>query len=367
MATPFLTRVLEEPGYGWERDGVLYAPTSREILREWRSRMNLFASRKAWLEVSGWFWTLSLTPFAVLFLTRYFSWPLMVAGFFYSMVGIGTHGTVYLHRYATHRAYRVRNRFYLFILRNLTIKIVPEEIYVVSHHVHHALSDTPGDPYNARAGWLYCFLAGELHQPIRRDMSREDYDRVCALVRHTGMRVNTYEQYQRWGSIAHPARLSLHYLLNWAFWFATFCAIGGPALASALFGWALVWGVGIRAHNYDLHAGGKDRRRLGVDFDRNSLAINAVWPGFVAGEWHNNHHLFPQSARAGFLWWQPDVSFQFVRLLRLLGGVTSLNDFRDRFYELHYLPYAAAKRRAREAAMPLGAADATNTASPAGD
>jgi hypothetical protein len=51
----------------------------------------------------------------------------------------------------------------------------------------------------------------------------------------------------------------------------------------------------------------------------------------------------------------------------LLGGVTSLNDFRDRFYELHYLPYAAAKRRAREAAMPLGAADATNTASPAGD
>ncbi len=334
-----------------------------EILRVWGSRMNLFASRKAWLPVSGWFWTLSLAPFAVVFLTRHFSWPLMLAGFLYSMVGIGTHGTVYLHRYATHRAFRVRNGFYLFILRNLTLKIVPEEIYVVSHHVHHAFSDTPGDPYNARAGWLYCFLAGELHQPIRRDMSRADYDRVCALVRHTGMGINTYEQYLRWGSIADPVRHSLHYLFNWVFWYAAFYAIGGHALATALFGWAMVWGVGIRAHNYDLHAGGKDRRREGVDFDCNSLAVNAIWPGFVAGEWHNNHHLYPQSVRAGFLWWQPDVSFEFLRLFRLLGGITSWQDFRDKFYELHYLPYRAARSETRVASMPLGAPQAT-TASP---
>jgi fatty-acid desaturase len=55
-----------------------------------------------------------------------------------------------------------------------------------------------------------------------------------------------------------------------------------------------------------------------VDFDRDSLAINQLWPGFVAGEWHNNHHLFPNSARAGFLRWQPDISFAFIRLYRLL-------------------------------------------------
>jgi stearoyl-CoA desaturase (delta-9 desaturase) len=111
-----------------------------------------------------------------------------------------------------------------------------------------------------------------------------------------------------------------------------------------------VWAVGIRAHNYDLHAGGKDRRKEGVDFDRQSLAINAVWPGFVAGEWHNNHHLFPQSVRAGFLWWQPDVSFAFIRLYKLLGGVTSWRDFRDRFFERHYLPYLASRRAPAEVA-----------------
>ena len=115
------------------------------------------------------------------------------------------------------------------------------------------------------------------------------------------MRTNTYGEYSRWGSIAHPARTTLHYALNWLFLYGAFYLIGGHALATALFGWSAVWAVGIRAHNYDLHAGGKDRRRDGLAFDRKSLAINQLWPGFVAGEWHNNHHLFPNSARAGFL------------------------------------------------------------------
>ncbi len=359
MVTPFLRRVLQEPGYGWERNGAAYKPTVSEIAREWRSRMNLFATRKAWLAVAGWFWAVCLMPFALIFLVKYFSWWLMLGGFLYSMVWLGTHGTVYLHRYCTHRAFHVRNGFYLFILRNLSIKIVPEEIYVVSHQVHHAFSDQWGDPYNATCGWLYCFLAGELHQPIKQDLSRDDYERVCGLVRHTGMRINKYEHYKRWGSIAHPARLHLHYAFNWAFWYAAFYAIGGHALATALFGWSAVWALGIRSHNYDLHASGRDRRREGVDFDRNSLAVNTIWPGFVAGEWHNNHHLFPQSARAGFLWWQPDISFAFIRLYRLFGGVTSWRDFRYAFFERHYQPYLAscAARRdpTAEEPTPFGA------------
>ncbi len=297
--------------------------------------MNLLASRKAWLSVSGWFWTLALLPFGIVFLARYFSWPLMLLGFLYSMVALGTHGTVWLHRFATHRAFRFRNAAYRFVCRNLTIKIVAEEIYVVSHLVHHALSDRPGDPYNARSGWLYCFLAGELHQPIRRDLSAAEYERVCGLLRHTGMGINSHAQYRRWGSVAHPLRTSAHYALNWLFWYSAFFLMGGHALATALFGWSVVWAVGIRAHNYDLHAGGRDRRRAGVDLDRRSLAVNQVWPGFVAGEWHNNHHLFPGSARSGFLPWQPDIAFAFIRLYGCLGGIRSVRDSRGRFLAMH--------------------------------
>jgi stearoyl-CoA desaturase (delta-9 desaturase) len=352
MAEPFLRRVLHTPHYGWtDATGALSRPDTRAILREWRARVDLFASRKAWLPVANWFWALALIPFGVVFLTRYFSWWLMLVGFLYSMVWLGAHGTVWLHRYCTHRAFTFRNGVYRWIFRNLAIKIIAEEIYVVSHHVHHAFSEKPGDPYNVNASWLYCFLAGELHQPINRDLSREDYERLLGLLRHTGIRLNSYAQYQRWGSVAHPAGLVVHFALNWAFWYGVFYLIGGHALATAIFGWSAVWGIGIRAHNWDLHGGGKDKRRAGVDFDDRSLAINAVWPGLVAGEWHNNHHLFPNSVRAGFLWWQVDISFALIRVYKLLGGVVAWRDFRDKFFERHYEPY-----RARVAEQPASAA-----------
>jgi stearoyl-CoA desaturase (delta-9 desaturase) len=146
--------------------------------------------------------------------------------------------------------------------------------------------------------------------------------------------------------------LILHFVLNWAFWYAAFYLVGGHGLATALFGWSMVWAIGIRAHNYDLHAGGKDVRREGIEFDRSTLAVNRFWPGLVAGEWHNNHHLFPGSARAGFLPWQPDVSFAFIWLYRLFGGVSSWRNSRERFYERHYLPYL--QEQAERARAKLG-------------
>jgi fatty-acid desaturase len=350
MSNSILKRALRTPGYGWTRDGELYVPTTREILTEWRQRLDLFHSRKAWLSVMVWSFTLLLLPFGAVFLLRYFSWKLMLAGFLYSMVWLGTHGTVYLHRYGTHRAFTFRNRYFRFVCQNLAIKIVPEEVYIVSHHVHHAYSDMPGDPYNAKAGWLYCFLAGDLHQQINPDLSPRDYEHVAGLLKHTGVRANSYEQYRSWGSITHPARLLLHYVLNWAFWYGAFYLLGGHALATAMFGWSAVWGIGIRAHNFDLHAGGKDERQDGLDFDRVSLSVNRLWPGLVAGEWHNNHHLFPTSVQAGFLPWQLDSAYAFIRVYRLLGGVSSWRNFRDKFYERYYLPHLEAERAASRAA-----------------
>ncbi len=347
MSGTFLGRALWEPVYGWSRNGELSRPSNSELLRAFASRMNVFASRKAWLGVMVWGFTLAFLPFAIVFLTRFSSWPLMLAGFLYSMVWLGMSGTVYLHRFGTHHAFTFKNRFVRLLCANMAIKIVPEEVYIVSHHVHHAYSDEPGDPYNARAGWLYCFLAAELHQQIAPDLSERDYERVAHLLRHTGLRPNSYEGYRKWGTVTNPLRLFAHYVANWAFWYAAFYLVGGHALATALFGWSLVWAVGIRAHNYDLHAGGKDRRREGRDFDTGSLAVNAVWPGLVAGEWHNNHHLFPTSVRAGFLPSQPDVAFGFIWLLRKLGGVQSWRDGRAKFFERYYEPYLA-KRSAVE-------------------
>ncbi|MEO3407348.1 fatty acid desaturase [Mucilaginibacter sp. CAU 1740] len=337
---PFLDHVLQIPSYGWKDPaGVLVKPTSGQILKEFFSRLNLFRTRRNWLPAFSWIKVICLSVFFVMFLAYYLSWWTLLAAFVYGMIIMGTHGTIWHHRYCTHGAYKFRNGFWRFVTQNLTINVIPEEIYVISHHVHHSKSDQPGDPYNAQAGFLYCFLADVNHQPIAKDLSEGDYNRVRSLMKHTGVKANTYAQYQQWGSYVNPYRAVLSWILNWGFWYGAFYLVGGNALAFSLFGAAGFWAVGVRTFNYDGHAKGKDKQREGTDYNQNDKSINQLWPGLVAGEWHNNHHLYPKSARSGFKPHQIDLAWYYIRMMNWLGAVTEYRDNKKQFYERYYLPH----------------------------
>lgn len=330
----FLNNVLHPPTYGWQdENGELSKPTPSQIFKEFFSRLNVFKDKKNWLSFMSWFLVLALAPFLFIFIFKYFSIKLFIVAFVYSMIIMGTHGTIWHHRYCTHGAYKFSNNFWRFFTQNLTLRIIPEEIYAVSHHVHHALSDKPGDPYNASGGFLYCFLADVNHQPIARDMSEKDYASCVKLMRHTGVNTNTYAQYQTWGTLANPTRTIISVLLNWTFWFVALYFLGGLGLACAVFGSAAVWAVGVRTFNYEGHGKGQDKRRDGVDYNRDDMSINQVWPGIVAGEWHNNHHLFPTSARSGFKTFQVDSAWYYIKFMSMIGAVKSYKDSKAEFNE----------------------------------
>ena len=330
----FLKNVLETPSYGWrDNNGILITPSPRQIINEFFFRLNIFRNKKNWLSFFSWFLVLMLAPFLFLFIFKFFSVTGLVIAFVYSMIIMGTHGTIWHHRYCTHRAYKFSNGFWRFITQNLTLRIIPEEIYAISHHVHHALSDQPGDPYNAQGGFWYCFLADVNHQPVARNLNEKDYNRCVTLMKHTGIKPNTYLQYKKWGTIANPLRTIVSVMLNWVFWFAIFYLIGGPGLACAVFGSAGVWAVGVRTFNYEGHGKGHDKQRDGIDYNRNDMSINQIWPGFVAGEWHNNHHLFPKSARSGFKPYQVDMAWYYIKFLSIIGAVNFYHDSKKRFYQ----------------------------------
>jgi fatty-acid desaturase len=332
----FLDVVLDPPAYGWkDQQGELAKPSPGQIWKEFFSRLNIFKNKKNWLPAFSWFKVLLTVPMLAMFIFYYFSWTLLGAAFVYSMIVMGTHGTIWHHRYCTHNAYKFKNKFWKFFTQNLTISMIPEEIYVVSHHVHHAKSDMPGDPYNASGGFLYCFLADVNHQPIAKDLDDKHYYRATRLMKHTGIRSNTYAQYLKWGSIANPGRTALATLLNWSFWYGMFYLIGGHGLACTLFGAAGIWAVGVRTFNYEGHGKGKDMRRDHYDYNRDDMSINQLWPGYVAGEWHNNHHLFPKSARTGFLPHQIDIAWYYIHLMYKLGPVTTYRDSKADFYSEH--------------------------------
>ena len=150
----FIDNLLFTPSYGWQdKNGTLIIPTKKQLWSEAFSRMNIFKTRKNWISFVSFLMLAGMLPFFYLFLFKYFSWYGVVAIVVYSMVIMGTHGTIWYHRYCTHKSYAFSHPVWRIITQNLVIKTVPEEIYVVSHHVHHCKSDEPGDPYNPQGGF----------------------------------------------------------------------------------------------------------------------------------------------------------------------------------------------------------------------
>jgi fatty-acid desaturase len=154
----FIDIVLRRPSYGWQDEhGNLIKPSPGQIFAEFFKRLNVVQDKRNWLSLMSWVKVLCMIPFLALFIFKFFNLWLLLAAFVYSMFIMGTHGTIWHHRYCTHGAYKFRNRFWRAFTQNLTICMIPEEIYVISHHVHHAKSDRPGDPYNAEAGFFTAF------------------------------------------------------------------------------------------------------------------------------------------------------------------------------------------------------------------
>jgi len=332
----FIDKVLKEPSYGWEDSkGQLIVPTKKELFREFCSRINVFKNRKNWISGISWLMVLCMLPFFFLFLFQFFSLKLFAFFMVYAMIIMSTHGTIWFHRFSTHKAYRFSQPLWRFITQNLVIKTFPEEIYVISHHVHHAKSDQPGDPYNAQGGLLYCMMSDVNHQSLNESLSPEEYKKAYNYMRHTGVSLNNYEQYQKWGSVAKPTYTVALWLFNWAFWYTVFFLLGGHGLACAAFSAAMFWFVLVRAFNYTGHGKGKVCHKEGIDFDRRNLSINQTRPGTFSGEWHNNHHLYPDSARAGFLRYQLDLAWVFIYCMHKIGVVSDYKDHKQAFLEAY--------------------------------
>lgn len=354
--------ILMEPRYKWaDENGNFIKPSLGQMFSEYFYRINIFRDRRNWFPLYAWMLVFILMPFFLLLVTKYLTVANALIAFVYGMIIMGSHGTMWYHRYSTHNAFTFKNNFWKFISQHLVIKVIPEELYVVSHHVHHEKSDKPGDPYNAFGGFFYCFLADTNHQLMNRDLSEEDYNIAKKNIEHTGTVMNTYEQYLKYGTIAHPMYIFLSTFLNWIFWGIVFYFLGewmgiyggGFGMICVIFGGTFVWAVGIRTFNYEGHGKGKGKNGWGdSDYNRADYSINQLWPGFVAGEWHNNHHLFASSARSGFLPYQLDLPWLYVKLLSMLGGISAYRDYKKQFYENYVEPFKKSHHYVESEALP---------------
>uniref|UniRef100_A0A061R7R8 Stearoyl-CoA desaturase (Delta-9 desaturase) n=1 Tax=Tetraselmis sp. GSL018 TaxID=582737 RepID=A0A061R7R8_9CHLO len=228
-----------------------------------------------------------------------FSWE-MVALFAVGYFITGCLGiTLSYHRQLSHRSFRTPKwlEYALAYCGVLSVQGDPIE-WVSTHRYHHLHTDTPLDPHSpyeglwwSHAGWLLDHEAVEKRVSDRSnasDLEKQWFYRFIA---------KTY---------------------NWH-------VVGSFALLFLLGGFpALVWGGAVRAvwvyHitwfvNSATHVWGNQQ------YDTGDLSRNNWWVGILAfGEgWHNNHHAFEFSARHGLEWYQFDMTWIIINVLKFFG------------------------------------------------
>jgi stearoyl-CoA desaturase (delta-9 desaturase) len=195
------------------------------------------------------------------------------------------------HRYFAHRSFKTSRAFQLVLAIVAQTGSQRGVLWWAAHHrVHHKHGDATGDPHSpvtkgfwyGHSGWVFDGNDATRWEQVQ-DLAR--YPELVWLDRH-------------W--MVPPAAL------------AVVCLIGGglPGLCAFFASTIAVW-HGTFLVNSLAHLAGT-RRFATRDQSRNHWLVALLTLG---DGWHNNHHHYPSSARAGFYWWEFDVTWYVLRAL----------------------------------------------------
>jgi len=213
-------------------------------------------------------------------------------------VGLGI--SMGYHRLHTHQSYRVPTalEYFLAICGTLTLQGGPI-FWVATHRIHHSKSDQPGDPHSPRDGtwWAHVgwILFGETYHNKTRLLEKYTPD----LVKH---RFYVWLNNYHWlPTVVFGVALFFLGGLPWMLWLVCFRVV---------IGWHFTWFV-----NSVTHLSGGRR------FNTRDDSRNNWWVALLTfGEgWHNNHHAHPTSARHGLAWYEFDMSWIQIWILKALG------------------------------------------------
>ncbi len=230
-------------------------------------------------------------------LPRFWSWQslaaLLILYWLTACIGI----TLGYHRLLSHRAFSVPRWLEMVITTCGTLSCQHGPIDWVGLHRHHHLhSDDPADHHNSNLGFWWSHFGWMLrHVPAERYVNQLTPD-----MRAVG--------YYRWLNrnfllLQVPLALLLWWLGGWPL------VLWGIPLRLVLV-YHATWFVNSATHRwgYVSHASGDQSR-------------NNWWVALLTfGEgWHNNHHAYPSSARMGFHWWELDITWWHIRILKAFG------------------------------------------------
>lgn len=254
---------------------------------------------------------LSLNWFAVIFFGSvhllamlapwFFSWSALgvtlFLHWFFGSIGI----CLGYHRLLSHRSLQVPQwlEYAIALIGALALQGGPI-FWVAGHRLHHAYTeDKDKDPYAASRGFWWSHMLW-LFYPQAEFFNYEQYKQFAPDLER--------DPFYRWLNryfflLQIPLGLLLYAIGGWSF------VIWGIFVRVVLL-WHSTWFINSVTHMWGYRT-----------FDTDDNSRNLWWAAiFTYGEgWHNNHHAHPNVAKAGWRWWEFDVTWWAIWVLKGIG------------------------------------------------
>lgn len=189
-----------------------------------------------------------------------------------------------LHRYFSHQSFEVNRGWHVFLCLIATLICAGSPlIYAAAHRAHHAYSDSDQDLHPPKLGFFNVVMFRWNFDSVNMRFFRNLNDPWIVFS-------------HRWYSLIIMTFLTVLYLID-------------PLLVLA-YSMALIYAKWCAAMtNYVCHIPSKFNYR---NFDTNDASQNNLITGWLAGEWHNNHHANPRQWNQKVNWWEWDFSAAII-------------------------------------------------------
>lgn len=234
----------------------------------------------------------------------HFSWPALGITLFLHWLTGSLGICLGFHRLLTHRSLRVPKWLeYVFAVCGC-LAVQGSPIFWVAGHRHHHLhtEHREKDPYSAQRGFWWSHMQWVLY----RRPEFFEYDHYAKFAPDLA-KDPVYRWLDKYFIVLQvPVALILYAKGGWDF------VVWGVALRLVLL-WHCTWFINSVCHLWGNRT-----------YDCEDDSRNLWWAAIVTyGEgWHNNHHAHPNVAPAGRKWWQVDMTWWAIQLLRRLGLAT---------------------------------------------
>jgi fatty-acid desaturase len=197
------------------------------------------------------------------------------------------------HRMISHNGFETHPIIRKIILYFGVLAIQGSPITWVTLHrgYHHKFSDKEGDPHSPVHGFWHSYMGWMFKTPSANARSAVDLlrDPYCVFL---------HEHYKKivWGSYLLLALIDINLMLY---------LVVLPAL--------------ITTHSYSIQTSFNHNKNLGYrNYETNDNSVNTPWlfPVILGDCWHNNHHGDPKNPNYGRRWWELDIAYWIVCLIK---------------------------------------------------